>query len=584
MTSQSRLRIEGTALVLNGTPIRLFSGAMHYFRTLPEQWPDRLAKLKAMGLNTIETYVPWNMHEPRPGEFHYQGLADLPRFAATVAEMGLNLIVRPGPYICAEWEFGGLPAWLLADDSLSLRCADPAYLAAVDRFYDDLLPRLLPHTAERGGNIIAMQVENEYGSYGGDKAYLDHLARGLRDRGYEGLLFTSDGPTDPMLRNGTLPGIWKTANFGSRADEGFAKLREYEAGPLMCMEYWNGWFDHWGEPHHARDAADAGKSLDDILSAGAHVNIYMAHGGTNFGFWSGANTDDAGAYQPTTTSYDYDAPLTEAGEPTAKYHAYQAILARHGAETKPPPAKSGAAFAEITATQAGSAPLLPNIEQIGQRHELVTPRPMEKLGQASGFILYRTEIDYPAGQVVLTADVRDRGLVFLDGQPVGELHRNGARTLPLDVKPGPHRLDILVENQGRVNYGKQLRDPKGLIGSVWLGYTELVGWQAFSLPLDDLSGLDFGGEAATPGFHRFNLVAQQPADAYLDLLGWGKGVAFFNGFNLGRYWQIGPQRRLYVPAPLIKTGENELVLFETDAIGQPPRLVAEQAWTSSAAV
>ena len=286
----SEFKISGRNFAYDGKPVRILSGAIHYFRVVPEYWRDRLLKLKACGLNTVETYVAWNMHEPEPGQFCFEGMADIARFVEIAGELGLFVIVRPGPYICAEWEFGGLPAWLLADSDIRLRCYDRSWLEKVDRFYDELMPRLKPLLCTNGGPVVAMQVENEYGSYGNDKKYLNYLKEGLIRRGIDVLLFTSDGPSDEMLRGGTLPDVYKTVNFGSRPEEGFQKLQEYQPDqPLMCTEFWNGWFDHWGEPHHTRDGKDAADVLDQMLKAGASVNFYMFHGGTNFGFRNGAN-------------------------------------------------------------------------------------------------------------------------------------------------------------------------------------------------------------------------------------------------------------------------------------------------------
>lgn len=337
---------------LDGQPFRILSGALHYFRVVPEQWDARLALLRAMGLNTVETYVAWNLHEPRPGQYDFTGRLDLERFITAAAGHGLKVLVRPGPYICAEWEFGGLPAWLLKDPAIRLRCSHPGYLAAVDRWFDALLPRIVPHLAEQGGPVIALQVENEYGSYANDAAYLRHLAQGLRRRGAGSLLFTSDGPTDAMLQGGTMAGVLPTANFGDRAADSFEVLRRYSPdGPPVCMEYWNGWFDHWGERHHTRDAADAAKVLDEMLAAGASVNLYMAHGGTNFGYLNGANLED-GRLRPTVTSYDYDAAISESGEPTEKFWAFREVLGRY---TELPPAPVVAA-AERLAPGCSNSP------------------------------------------------------------------------------------------------------------------------------------------------------------------------------------------------------------------------------------
>ena len=291
-------------------------------------------RLRAFGLNTVETYVAWNLHEPRPGEFHFDGSLDLVRFIEIAAKLGLNVIVRPGPYICSEWDFGGLPAWLLKDPQMQVRCTYPPYLAAVDRYLEELLPRLIPLQATQGGPVIALQVENEYGGYGNDQRYLQYLADSLRARGVDVLLFTSDGPRDGQLQGGSLPGILRTVNFAFEAGEALAKLREYQpAGPLMVTEFWSGWFDHWGEEHHL--AADGGdtiersvQTLDDILAAGASVNFYMFHGGTNFGFMNGANLELTG-YHPDVTSYDYAAPLSEGGDPAPRFEAYRKVLQKY---------------------------------------------------------------------------------------------------------------------------------------------------------------------------------------------------------------------------------------------------------------
>ncbi|GGY02647.1 beta-galactosidase [Massilia dura] len=558
--------ISGDRFMLNGAPLRVLSGALHYFRVVPGQWRDRLLKLKAMGLNTVETYVAWNLHEPRPGAFRFDGALDLPAFVRLAQELGLYVIVRPGPYICAEWEFGGLPAWLLADPAMEVRCCYPPYLAAVRRFYTALLPQLLPLQVQHGGPILAMQVENEYGSYGSDAQYVEWVRALMVELGVATLLFTSDGATDYMLAHGTLPDVFKTANFGSRADGEFAKLREYQPrGPLMCMEFWNGWFDHWGEPHHTREAADAAQALDEVLASGASVNVYMFHGGTNFGFMNGANTDlETRAYQPTVNSYDYDAPLGEAGEPTEKFHAFRKVIERY--VDLPPMALPlpAARLPSTTVRFTGSTALADALPALAApRHDIV-PRPMESLGQDYGFILYRTDIVHPPGRVVLSVErVHDRAQVFVNGVEAGVVERNGGGTLELDLPAGPVRLELLVENMGRVNYGPDLQDRKGLLGWVRLGINKLYHWTMFPLPLDELSALRFGTAAcAGPAFHRAVFDVAEPADSFLSLPGWNKGVAWINGFNLGRYWERGPQQALYVPAPLLRTGENELIVFE----------------------
>lgn len=564
--------------LLDGKPLRLLSGAMHYFRVLPEQWDNRLAKLKALGLNCVETYVAWNLHEPRSGQFDFSGRCDLVAFLERVQAHGLYAIVRPGPYICAEWEFGGLPAWLLKDPEMQLRCSYGPYLAAVDSFFDALIPQLVPLQLSQGGPLLMVQIENEYGSYGSDKGYLRHLEAGLKARGLTCPLFTSDGPTNRMLETGTLESYLKTVNFGSRAPQAFAKLAEHQdAGPPVCMEFWNGWFDHWGEPHHTRSADDAAQSLDEILAAapGASVNFYMLHGGTNFGFMNGANTDPkTGYYQPTVTSYDYDAAIGEAGELTPKYHAFREVLGRYTVlpQFELPPEMPRLELPPLSLDQ--TAPLFGALDRLSRPTEHISPLPMEALDQAYGFVLYRTRVESRlSGKVTLTvAHVHDRAQVFVDGYEVGVLERNDEQGLVLDLPGEPFTLELLVENLGRVNYGPQLHDRKGLLGSVRLDYTHLTGWTMFPLPLDDLSGLEFGtvtdmSASSGPTFYRTRLSLEEPADTFVDMSGWCKGVVWVNGFNLGRYWDRGPQRTLYLPAPLLHQGDNELVVLELHGAG-----------------
>lgn len=559
--------IQGNDFVCNGRPIQLLSGAMHYFRVVPEYWRDRLLKLKAMGLNTVETYVAWDLHEPRPGRFNFAGNLDLVHYLELAAELGLKAIVRPGPYMCSEWDLGGLPPWLLKDPNMRLRCAYPPYLKAVDRFFDALLAPLVPLQAANGGPLIALQVENEYGSYGNDKTYLRHLADGLRRRGITELLFTSDGDSDCMLQGGTLPDLHKVVNFGSDPERNFRNLRRYQpTGPLMCGEFWNGWFDHWGETHHRRDAADAAACLDQMLASGASVNLYMFHGGSNFGFMNGANHTGT-EYQPTINSYDFDAPLTECGDITPKYLAYREVIAKYHPlpDIALPPSVVKRAYGEVTLTE--TAPLLANLELLAKPVQRAAPVPMEMLDQNYGFIHYRTIIQGPRETNTLNLqEVHDRALVFLNGEYRGVIDRDGKEAaVQLAFGPGAHQLDILVENMGRVNYGTRLHDRKGITEGVRIGDHYLFDWTIFPLPLTNLRKLRFGPEATVtgPAFHRGIFRVDAPADTFLALPGWTKGVAWINGFNLGRYWEAkGPQRTLYVPAPKLRRGRNELIVLE----------------------
>ncbi|KPI18037.1 glycoside hydrolase family 35 [Actinobacteria bacterium OK006] len=563
----STLTTTSDGFLLHGEPFRIISGAMHYFRIHPDQWADRLRKARLMGLNTIETYVPWDLHQPDPDRFVLDGILDLPRYLRLAQAEGLHVLLRPGPYICAEWDGGGLPSWLTADPGIQLRTSDPKFTDPVDRYLDLLLPPLLPHMAASGGPVIAVQVENEYGAFGDDTAYLRHLEHALRSRGIEELLFTCDQANPEPLAAGSLPGVLATGTFGGKVTDALAQLRAHRPeGPLMCSEFWIGWFDHWGEPHHVRDAADAAADLDRLLTAGASVNIYMFHGGTNFGFTNGANHDHA--YAPTITSYDYDAPLTENGDPGPKYHAFREVIARHASvPDEPAPAPSGK-LPTVTVELDRHAALLPHASTLAEPVHAENPPTMEELGLRSGYVLYRTTLPAAGdGLLHFAGGVGDRAQVFIDGAPAGVLERERHdEALPVRVPRPGATLDVLVENMGGVNYGSRIGSPKGLLGPVTLNSAALHGWDCHPLALDDLSWLPFTPENATgPAFHHGAFDVRTPADTFLALPGWTKGQAWVNGFHLGRYWNRGPQHTLYVPAPALRPGSNDLVLLELHA-------------------
>lgn len=558
--------------LLDGKPHQILSGALHYFRVHPDQWADRIRKARLMGLNTIETYVAWNAHSPERGIFDTSGGLDLGRFLDLVAAEGMHAIVRPGPYICAEWNSGGLPAWLFADPSVGIRSFEPQYLEAIEEYLEALAPILVPRQIDRGGPIVLIQIENEYGAYGDDPRYLERLVELNRGIGLTVPFTTVDQPTAEMLEAGSIPGLHKTASFGSRSLERLATLRVHQpTGPLMCSEFWDGWFDHWGAHHHTTDAAQTARDLDDLLAAGASVNIYMFHGGTNFGFTNGAN--DKGVYQPLVTSYDYDAPLDEAGNPTAKYWALREVIARYAPvpDEIPPAGKPGPRL-RVELDRAAS--LFDVVEGLGTFTAHDQPPTMDELGRFDGFILYRAEIDC-FGPVVLDVDeVRDRAQIFLNGDAVGVLtrtHRAHSLSLPRDAHG---TLDILVEDQGRVNYGSRIGEPKGLIGSVRLCGETLGRWRVAGLNVGRLDvvrdALRPAGAVAGPSYRAGTFSLDEPADLFLDTSGWGKGVVWINGFSLGRYWSAGPQRSLYVPEPVLVPGENEIVVLELHGVPNQP--------------
>ncbi len=553
---------------LDGAPFQIISGSIHYFRVVPDYWRDRLEKLKAMGCNTVETYIPWNLHEPRKGQFRFDGILDVERFVRLAQELGFYVILRPSPYICAEWELGGLPAWLLAEDGMRFRCAYPPFQRHVEDYYRALMARLVPLQIDRGGPVILMQVENEYGSYGNDKTYLRWLRDLMRALGVTVPLITSDGPEAELQRGGSVEGVWPTANFGSKAKERFGMLRRQTTGPLMCTEFWIGWFDYWGNGGHARgDLEQSVRDLDKLLSMG-HVNLYMFEGGTSFGFMNGANY--YGRLTPDVTSYDYDAVLTEDGQITEKYRQYREVIGRY----RPIPEveftteirRRGYGYLEVR-EKVG---LFSVLEDLSAPVEDVHPRSMERLGQSYGYILYRTRLDTEERLERLRLQkANDRAQVFVDRRPAVTLYDRellDETELHIPLTPGAE-MDILVENMGRVNFGIRLEDQrKGIDGGVAVNGHFHMGWRQYPLPLDNVDRLDFskGWQEGLPGFYRFTFRVEEAGDTFLDFTGWGKGCAFVNGANIGRFWEIGPQRRLYLPAPLLRIGENEIILFETE--------------------
>ncbi len=556
---------------LNGEPFKVISGAIHYFRTVPQYWRDRLEKLKAMGCNTVESYIPWNMHEPEKGDFHFDGILDIRAFVKTAQELGLYVILRPSPYICAEWEFGGLPAWLLAEDGMKLRVNYAPFLAYVRDYYKVLLPMLSPMQITNGGPVILMQVENEYGYYATDKEYMCAMRDMMREFGIDVPLVTSDGPYPESMNAGKLNGALPTGNFGSKTDERFALLSRYaDGGPLMCTEFWVGWFDHWGNGGHMRgNLEESVKDLDRMLELG-NVNIYMFEGGTNFGFMNGSNYYDE--LTPDVTSYDYDALLTEDGQITEKYRRYREVIAKHAPvpEVQFTTKIQRHAYGELKLE--GKVSLFSVLDDLSQPVESTFTQPMEKLGQSYGYILYRSPLETEESiERVRLWKANDRANIFVDEAPIATLYDRELleeKKFSPAVKFSPGAvLDILVENMGRVNFGPYMeQQQKGIAHCVQINGHIHNHWQQYTLPLDHVEKIDFSKEYKenTPAFYYFSFEADECCDTFLDFAGWGKGCAFINGFNLGRFWEIGPQKRLYIPAPLLRVGKNEIILFETE--------------------
>ena len=556
--------------LMDGQPYTVLSGAMHYPRIPRAYWRDRMLKLKECGFNTVETYTFWNLHEPKEGEFHFDGICDIEAYVETAASLGLNVILRPGPYVCAEWECGGFPAWLLAYDGMHLRCNDPLYLEKVRAYFAELFRRLRPHFAGNGGNIIMCQIENEYGSFGDDKDYLRALAQMYRDFGVNCLLYTADGTCSWMLSGGTLDEYICVANFGSRVQSEFAALNAFRPGqPTMCGEFWCGWFDHWYETHHTRTAEDIAAQFTEIAEAHASVNFYMFHGGTNFGFWNGANYDKW--LQPTVTSYDYCAPLTEAGDRTPAYYAIRDLVAHHFHPVPPLTAQESKKAAYGAVTLSEQALLFEQTQCLGQTIRRPAPVYMEYLGQNFGYTLYSSVVSGPIGTLPLILEgAADRALIFINGVFRGIVEPPHHSDQPeLTLEKGEHaRIDILVENMGRVNYGTHFADHKGLRG-VRLGQRFHFGWAITPMEMDDFSALTFAPctpISRQPVFLRGTLeIVGEPCDTFVRLDGFHKGFVVVNGFNIGRFYNdAGPQKTLYLPAPFLRAGRNEIIVFESD--------------------
>ena len=561
--------IQGAHFVRAGKPHQIVSGSMDFQRIPRAYWKDRLQKARAMGLNAITTYVYWNAVEPRPGQFDFSGDNDVAAFVYMAQHEGLDVILRPGPYVCAEWEAGGFPAWLFADPHLHVRTQDPKYLKAVERYFQRLGKELAPLMAAHGGPIIAVQVENEYGSYGDDRTYMEQIHQALIRAGFgTDLMFTSDGAD--QLPNDALPGVLAVVNFNTgEAKSAFAKLKAFRPDqPGMAGEYWAGWFDHWGEPHTHTDAGMQTKELAWMLSQGYSVNIYMFEGGTTFGFMNGANFqgNPTDHYAPQTTSYDYDAPLDEAGRPKPKFAMFRAAI-ENATGIKPPPLPSATSFTAVPAfSLTESASLWDNLPEVVTTEQ---PQPMEQFGQAYGYILYRTQVSGPVTGQLYLGEVRDYATVYVDHKPVGTVDRRLKQVgLPITLDAGMHTLDVLVENTGRINYGPRLDDGRaGLVDPVLLDGKQLQGWHTYPLPMsspDAIRGWTTQSVSG-PAFYRGHFKMALPADTFLDMSAFGKGFAWVNGHNLGRIWDIGPQRSLYLPAPWMEQGNNTVVVFDLQA-------------------
>jgi beta-galactosidase len=576
----------GGQFQLDGKPFRIISGEMHYPRIPREYWRARFKMARAMGLNTITTYVFWNEHEPQPGVYDFSGNNDVAEFIREAQQEGLYVILRPGPYVCAEWEFGGYPAWLLKDPITVVRSSDPKFMVPATRWLKRLGQELAPLQIGNGGPILMVQVENEYGSFGNDHAYMEQNRQALVDAGFtKAQLYTADGPGD--IANGSLPGVPVGINFDGdkvgSAEKAFATLKlTRPEGPFFNSEFWAGWFDHWGGPHAHTSVERQSANLAWILAQGYSVSLYMFHGGTDFGWMNGANSSDSKKeYEPDVTSYDYDSALDESGRPTPKFYAFRDAIAK-ATGISPPPVPEVAPPIHIAPFQLTESVSLWNA--LPKPIESPTPLTMEDIGQNYGWILYRTRITTVTG--LLT--VHDYAQTYLDGSANRDMsidRRGRGTSFEADIDPigsGTHQFDILVENMGRINYSHQLlHERKGIVAWKPPSNPERGPdkWQIYPLPMNDLTSLHFAkAPCSGPCFYRGAFTVDHPADTFLDTSQLGKGQLWVNGHALGRFWNIGPQKTLYVPGPWLKQGINEVVVFD---INSAPSRTLEGLTTSN---
>ncbi|HEU5358216.1 MAG TPA: glycoside hydrolase family 35 protein, partial [Gemmatimonadales bacterium] len=562
-----RFTIAKGRFLLDGRPFQILSGELHYARIPRAYWAERLAMAKAMGLNAVSVYVFWNFHETRRGHFDWTtDEHDLGAFLDEAKKQGLWVILRPGPYVCAEWDFGGYPSYLARDTSLKVRTRDPRFLAVEKRYIRALAKVITPRLVTHGGPVVLVQVENEYGSFGSDHRYLQLTRQMFQDAGFNVPLFTADG--DGLFDKGAIPGVLPGANGETNYDSLVARVDRFHRGkgPYFVPEFYPGWLDHWGEKFVRVATRDFIGSYDTLISRGASVNLYMFHGGTNFGFTSGANSSADAPIQPSLTSYDYDAPLDEAGHPTPKYYALRALLAKRSKRPLPPVPTPAPVISipDIPLSAAGGL-----YDLVDTLHDVHARRPLtfEELGQRAGYVLYRHQVDSAAYGMLEVPGLRDFGLVFVNGRRVAMLdRRTGTFSTVVDV-PARGELEILVESEGRINYGPEVQqNRKGIISPVRLAGTELKGWRMARLPFDSLPApiaKPAPEVESVPTLYRGSFTLDSLGDSFLDLRGWGKGIVFVNGHNLGRYWDvIGPQRTLYLPGPWLRKGQNDIAVFE----------------------
>ncbi|MEB7966411.1 glycoside hydrolase family 35 protein [Mammaliicoccus sciuri] len=565
-----------TDFLLDDKPIQILSGAIHYFRVPKDDWYHSLYNLKALGFNTVETYIPWNYHEPREEHFEFSGEKDIQYFIQLAEELGLYVIIRPSPFICAEWEFGGLPSWLLKYKDMRIRSSDQRFIGKVDRYYAQLFKILKPLQIDHNGPIIMMQIENEYGSFGEDKSYLNMIKDLMIKHGTTVPLFTSDGGWAQTLRAGSMAegNILPTANFGSKTDINFQNLKSFhdefqKKWPLMCMEFWDGWFNRWGDDIIKRESDDLIAEVRTGVQQG-HINLYMFHGGTNYGFWNGCSARGS-VDLPQITSYDYDAPLNEMGNPTQKYYDLQKMLKEEipHIEQAEPLIKD---FIELKHIQLQDKVSLFNVlDEISYKTTSKYPETMEEAGDGLGYMLYRTKVhkDSPVEKFRIV-DARDRVKMYIDGEHVYTAYQQEiGDAFEAELQSEEPQIDILVENMGRVNYGYKLlasTQRKGLGQGLMQDLHFVQDYEQFHIQLEQLNKEHFEEEwiKDTPAFYRYVFMLNEANNTHIDVSAFSKGVVLVNGVNIGRYWNVGPTASLYISKTLLHEGENEIIIFDTE--------------------
>lgn len=577
--------IKDGQFVYDGKPTRLISGEMHYARIPHEYWRHRMKMLKAMGLNAVATYVFWNLHEPEEGKWDFTGDKDLAEYIRIAGEEGLMVILRPGPYVCAEWEFGGYPWWLQNIDGMELRRDNEQFLKYTKRYIDRLYQEVGDLQVTNGGPIIMVQGENEFGSYVSQRqdipleehrAYNAKIIQQLKDAGFNVPMFTSDGSW--LFEGGCVPGALPTANGESNIENLKKVVDQYNGGqgPYMVAEFYPGWLAHWAEPHPQVSASNIARQTEKYLANDVSFNYYMVHGGTNFGFTSGANYDKRHDIQPDLTSYDYDAPISEAGWVTPKYDSIRTVIKKY-VDYDVPEAPEPFPLIEISSIKLDKVADLLTVAETQEAVQGLSPMTFEQLNQGNGYVLYRRHFNQPISGTLSIDGLRDYATVYVDGEYVGHLNRYN-KNYAMDIEiPFNSDLEILVENMGRINYGSEIvHNNKGIISPVKINDNIIEGdWEMVKLPMAEAPALDkmpknavFATEKANqnlanrPAIYKGTFELQDTGDTFLDMEDWGKGIVFINGINIGRFWQVGPQQTLFIPGAWLKKGTNEIVIFD----------------------